>query len=677
MKSVQQIFWVVLALLIVLFAGFVVVFEQVQKRESYRVLEEHAEVIREALWNLDDQSPVSYLRIAAKESGYENVNVYSEGANTPFIAIHREPDRLVDQIFIRLGLIRKNTIEVDVVRGSQKIGVIEVLHLHVAIYLYLYIFILLVLLVAVITLFAKLVNAKGELEFRVAERTRELFNTQNLLSSIVDAMPSILLCFDSEGKILLWNSKAEVLTPVDGEIEKGESVYKCCPHIDSVRFEIADTLSSHRINSVNNVVRSSDEAEIYEDITIYPFVSDGLQGVVVRIDDVTRDHQLREQLYHGRKMKAIGTLAGGVAHDFNNMLGGIVGAADLLRYSKNLSPKDFELVDLIASSSSRAADLTAKLLAFGRKGKINTNDLELDALTGDTIELLRHSVDKKVSFSIQNDATNLTVLGDASQLQNAIMNLGINASHAMDKGGVVTVLLTNIALDQDYCDASPFDLQPGEFVDVEVRDTGCGIPVDDLSKIFEPFFTTKKEGKGTGLGLAAVYGTVQSHYGAVTVYSKEGQGTAFHITLPCSSSTTESVAPVVPNVLIGSGHILLIDDDEVIRSVGQRMLENMGYEVLTAVDGEEGVRIFREHLGVIELVISDVIMPKLGGREVFFKLKEMDPGCPVILSSGFSEVGDIGELKDQGLQGFLHKPYRDFELSKIVSDVLGRRRVVE
>ena len=232
----------------------------------------------------------------------------------------------------------------------------------------------------------------------------------------------------------------------------------------------------------------------------------------LRESDAERE-KLREQLYQARKMEAIGQLAGGIAHDFNNLLGGIIGGAELLSLEP-LSQNGRQMLDLILKAAERAADLTDKLLAFSRKRVHSNTSVDCYTIINETVDLLKHTIDRNISIAVESRSNVTTITGDESQLQNSLMNIGINAAHAMPNGGVLKFTLDTIALDDAYCAASPFTLKPGLFVDIAISDTGCGMASDVLSKIFEPFFTTKEQGKGTGLGLSAVYGTVQDHGGA-------------------------------------------------------------------------------------------------------------------------------------------------------------------
>ncbi|MCK5916734.1 MAG: response regulator, partial [Deltaproteobacteria bacterium] len=249
----------------------------------------------------------------------------------------------------------------------------------------------------------------------------------------------------------------------------------------------------------------------------------------------------------------------------------------------------------------------------------------------------------------------------------ALINLGINASHAMPEGGELSYKLDSIQLDDIFCAASPFAIDPGSYLDIEIHDEGVGIPIEQINQIFEPFFTTKGQGNGTGLGLAAVYGTVQDHHGAITVYSEVGRGTVFHIYLPIVDRRVTERDEVKENIIGGSGKILVVDDEQVIRITAQGILESLGYTVLLADNGQQGLAVFEKEAETIDLVLMDMVMPEMNGEESFYAMQKVAPSVKVLLASGFSRGADIEKLKKDGLRGFIAKPYTAFALSKAVA----------
>jgi signal transduction histidine kinase/CheY-like chemotaxis protein len=381
--------------------------------------------------------------------------------------------------------------------------------------------------------------------------------------------------------------------------------------------------------------------------------------------------QLKEELIQAHKMEAVGQLAGGIAHDFNNILGGIMGGAELLK--GNLDNRDAadEYTDMIIESAERAAELTQRLLAFSRRQPIASTTINLHEIIEGVVAILKSSVNKNIAIETSLEADHSMITGDSTQLHSIFLNLGINATHAMPDGGIVRFSTRSVFLSEEYCRIDKFELIPGNYVEVEVKDFGVGIPKDILPSIFEPFFTTKAQGKGTGLGLSAVYGTIQQHKGSINVYSEVGKGTSFQLMLPITEKNMIEKKNHQDSVK-GSGLILLIDDEPILRITGKEILLNCGFKVITAENGEEGIRVFKENRDNIELVVLDMKMPVMSGYKCFFKLKEIREEIPVLLSSGFYKSEDIQELKDNGLQGVIRKPFRGTELCSTILSVLNR-----
>ncbi len=385
--------------------------------------------------------------------------------------------------------------------------------------------------------------------------------------------------------------------------------------------------------------------------------------------DITEVKKLQEQLNHAQKLDAVGQLAGGIAHDFNNMLGGILGTAELILLKDMNKTETEKYLNMITDAAERASELTKKLLIFSRKGKIESTANNVHKAVLEAGNLLKRSIDKRIEIIFDLQAEEYTVIGEFTQLMNVFLNLGINSGHAMPDGGKLIYRSRTVELDEQYCLASPFELISGQYILIEVEDTGTGIDSDVLPKIFEPFFTTKDQGKGTGLGLSAVYGSVVQHHGAISVYSEKNKGTQFNIYLPLSERSMQE-KNYQQDVVKGSGCILVVDDEELIRIMAKNILEYLGYEVLFAENGQEAIEVFKTNKDKIDIVLMDMVMPIMNGKESFFKLKQLDPEVKVILCSGFSQEKDITEMKNSGLKGFLKKPYHTLDISKHLDKIL-------
>ena len=384
-----------------------------------------------------------------------------------------------------------------------------------------------------------------------------------------------------------------------------------------------------------------------------------------------------KQLRHSEKMNAIGQLAGGIAHDFNNQLAGIVGYTDLIKNSVD----DEEIIryaDNILSSSKNAADLIKQLLFFARKGHHDIVPVDINSLITETETIIMRSIDKKIVLSHNLRAANPFVKGDKSQLQNAILNLAINARDAMPDGGSLEI--STEILDINYKDfknemvvlESDRKINPGTYVKISVSDTGEGIPENIRNRIFEPFFTTKGTGRGTGLGLSAVYGTINEHNGFITLSSEPGKSTVFSIFLPYVTSGKEkSLSSGIPDMHFENCYsILLVDDEEAVRDMLKVTLERENHRVTAFSRGADALSFYRENHDSIDIVILDMIMPGMNGRELFNHMREINPGINALISSGYSLESDMQNLHDEGILGFLQKPYNSSLLISSINKIM-------
>lgn len=414
---------------------------------------------------------------------------------------------------------------------------------------------------------------------------------------------------------------------------------------------------------------------VYFEVIVQNYINNPLiDGIILSIRDITdrkkaeeERQNINKQLLHSQKMESIGRLAGGVAHDFNNMLTGIIGFAQLIKLLPDNNSKSIEYSDFIIMTVKRASELTAKLLSFSRKDESVYYTVNIDDVIGDAVSLLARSIDKKIKIEVKLNAIKKNITGNPSSLVNILLNMGINSFHAMPDGGTLTYETENIYLDNKFCKNSQFDITPGDYIEIMVKDTGIGIPENIIDKIFEPFFTTKEPGKGTGLGLSAAYGLVQSHKGALFVHSEVKKGTVFHIYLPLSDNQ-EAINEKSETLYKGKGIILLVDDEEIIRRSCKEMLENLGYSVLSAENGKTAIDVFKTNKDKIDLVILDMIMAEMDGKETFYKIKEIEKDTKIIIGSGYFKDKDIKELKENGLSDFIEKPYKLESLSRIIKE---------
>ncbi len=381
--------------------------------------------------------------------------------------------------------------------------------------------------------------------------------------------------------------------------------------------------------------------------------------------------RLEERVRQSEKMEAIGQLAAGIAHDFNNQLAGVMGYADML-VQQARDEKHREYARNIVASALKSADLTKQLLAFGRRGKYLSEPIDLHRILVDAVSLLEHSIDKRIRIHLVLEATSHMIVGDPSQIHNAILNIAINARDAMPEGGDLTFWTSVADLDESTCQSLPDEITPGSYLRIKTTDTGCGMDKETLKRIFEPFYTTKPVGQGTGMGLASVYGTIRNHQGTITVESEAQQGSAFTIYLPLSPEGSQAPDKTVKHTPIqGKANILMADDEEIVLELGTDMLEDLGYRVTACRDGEEATAIYQRQWQEIDLVILDMVMPGMSGRDTFQALRRINPDVRAILSSGYSIEGEAQAILDEGVLGFIGKPFQLVELSEKVAAALS------
>ncbi|WP_372795877.1 ABC transporter substrate binding protein [Pontiella sp.] len=414
--------------------------------------------------------------------------------------------------------------------------------------------------------------------------------------------------------------------------------------------------------------------EIMIDFSVKPILGGDQPVLLAEGRDVTELRRMEETLRQNEKMDAVGRLAGGVAHDFNNMLGGIMGFAELLEMELPDDDPEFKkYAHQIVSSCRRAARLTEQLLAFARKGKRETVAVDLHQICEDALLLLERSLDKKIRIETSFSDEPLYAAGDPGQLQSALLNLGLNARDAMPNGGTLHIAVRRKRIDAAYCRSSRFDLLPGDYAELEVSDTGHGIPADQIEQIFEPFFTTKEVGKGTGLGLAAVYGAIKEHLGELTVTSEVEKGTAFRLLLPLAHKNLLESVETLPQPVPAAERrtVLVVDDESDFRVLLESVLRNLGYEVLSAENGRDGMERFKQHPDGIDLCIIDAVMPELDGMGMLRQIRQLDPYAKVVITSGYSAESTRSDFLEAGAAEFLPKPYSIVELSVLLHRVLG------
>jgi two-component system cell cycle sensor histidine kinase/response regulator CckA len=398
-------------------------------------------------------------------------------------------------------------------------------------------------------------------------------------------------------------------------------------------------------------IRNRGGQMLWVDIHVVIITWEGRPATLNFIRDITRQKKTEEQLQQAQKMEAIGTLAGGIAHDFNNLLQAIQGYTQLLLLDKEKSKASHRELEEILGAARRGGELTRQLLTFSRKVESSMRPVDINTEIKKVEKILSRTIPKMIEIQLNLTEDLYTVNADSGQVEQVLMNLAVNARDAMKEGGKIVIETENVILDKEYCETNLIE-KAGEYVLLSFSDTGHGISKESLEHIFEPFFTTKKVGEGTGLGLAMVYGIMMSHKGAINCYSVPGRGTTFRIYLPAIESFKETFLPEITEAPRGGTEtILLVDDEDLLRDIGGQILENFGYTVLQAKDGEKALEIFNDGQVRINLVILDLIMPGMGGAKCLDELLKLNPETKVIIASGYFANGSAGA------KGFIKKPY--------------------
>jgi PAS domain S-box-containing protein len=411
----------------------------------------------------------------------------------------------------------------------------------------------------------------------------------------------------------------------------------------------------------------------------------GSQGVLRDITQRKKSEferkKLEEELRQSEKMRVIGQLAGGVAHDFNNQLAGMMGFAEMIARDTGAPEKIREYAHNIIIGGKRSADLTCKLLAFARRGTFITEPVNVHELIQEVVAILRHSIDKKIRVEQHFEAQHYVVNGDSTLLQNALLNIGLNGRDAMPEGGELVFSTSNVVFTESECSESPFEIGPGSYCAIAISDNGTGMDSITAQRIFEPFFTTKEQGKGIGMGLSAVYGTVKSHKGAIATETDPNRGTVFTLSLPLAEQIEKSdertlpdADTITPPLPRGSGTIMLVDDENLVAHAARLALEHAGFTVHTFTSPADSIGFYREHFTDIDLVILDLIMPEIGGGELLRVLHGINPTIHALICSGYNQQQDLQNLESIGMRGFVSKPFTSVEISDSAASIIAKRR---
>jgi two-component system cell cycle sensor histidine kinase/response regulator CckA len=499
---------------------------------------------------------------------------------------------------------------------------------------------------------------------------RTIEEQARLVTAVEHAAEAIIVT-DPSGRIEYVNPAFEKITGYTRNEVIGRNIELVNRGQHSKEFfsSIIETLQRDEIWQGRMVNKRKDNSLYETEATVSPIKDKAGQitNYVSLQRDVSHEVRLERQLRQAQKMEAIGTLAGGIAHDFNNLLMGIQGNISLSLLDIDAGSPLIKNLKKIEQYIQNGVDLTKQLLGFARGGKYEVSLLNINDLLKEQ-NLLFSRTNKEVIFQDEYAPGLYSIEADRGQVEQVLMNLYLNALQAMPGGGTLITRTGQVTIDKDQY--SPYYVKAGKYIKITIEDTGIGISEEIQQRIFDPFFTTKEMGRGTGLGLASVYGIVKNHEGFINVYSEEGKGTRFEVYLPASGKGIPKKEKSKEEFVKGQETVLLVDDEEMIIDVGGRMLKKLGYRVLTAGDGKEAVEIFQKYQDKIDVIVLDMIMPKMGGGETFDRIKKMKPDIKVLLSSGYSINGQATEILNRGCNGFIQKPFNLQNLSKSLRSIL-------
>jgi PAS domain S-box-containing protein len=508
-----------------------------------------------------------------------------------------------------------------------------------------------------------------------SQRLEALRDAHQRLSFHVNRMPLAYIVWDQDFRVVEWNPAAERIFGWKPDEALGKHPYGFIvspeeqPHIERVWSKLFEgDESSFSINP--NIRKDGKKVTCEWFSTPLRDASGNVSGVLSMVHDITEKTQLERQLQTAQRMEAVGTLAGGIAHDFNNALTGILGYGELLRARIAGDPKALADLDEISRAAERAATLTRQLLTFARRQVVEPVNLDLRDVVKDLMRFFAKVAGEQIEVKTFLAADIPTIRADRGQIEQVLMNLIVNARDAMAGGGQLLVETGGVILEEEYIQEHQY-VKKGRYALLVVSDTGIGMDQATRERVFEPFFTTKAPGKGTGLGLSVVYGIVKQHNGFIHVYSEPGKGSTIKIYFPAIEAPPDVKIPVKTEPIRGGSEaILLVEDEESIRTLAEHILKGIGYIVFTARNGEEAIEVFRRHREKIALAVLDVVMPKMGGKEAFEMMRKENPGLKAIFMSGYSMNAIHEAFVIRPDTPFLGKPFVPTVLARKVREVL-------
>ncbi|MFP4013569.1 MAG: response regulator [Chitinispirillaceae bacterium] len=535
-----------------------------------------------------------------------------------------------------------------------------------------------------------LVEKKKDLHKRVSDQSKTeevLIKNEDLYRNLVETSPDAIVVFNPNGRILICNDTAASLV---GLKDSGELLKRNCFRFihpgekRRINRYLENAQEKGRIRDLECLLQREGQKSFPAELSLSIIYSrDGspknylalCRDISCRKQNEFEKVHLEEQFRNLHKMEAIGQLAGGIAHDFNNILGAISGYAELIKHKYSSDPRLEKYSTMILSAAMRASDLTTKLLTFSRRGKLESTPFSSHSVLSDITDLLERTIDKRINIKRVFKAKKPLVCGDPAQFQTSIMNIALNARDAMPEGGELLIKTEDTEVDEDFSKEKAYALSPGAYIKITLEDNGTGMDQHTLSKIFEPFFTTKDLGKGTGLGLASVYGSIKSHKGYIEADSVVGKGSVFTIYLPVIAETEHVLHTSQQQTAIkGKGTIMIVDDEAFLCNALKEMLSWIGYSAITFNDGAEGVKFYSNNSHSVDLVILDLMMPGISGKDCIKLLREINDQVKIIISSGYALEEERQKLLSEGVIDILQKPFMAAQLSSVIHNALKAER---
>ena len=679
---------IAIILLSIVFCAFVLLYERHARNEAQSYIDGHARIIADALWNYNSQGSSEYLTLACSSHNYENLVVTDTDREVFQRAVGKDPGKF-ERLLMSVNLIPRVRLGSDVVYRGKKIGHIEAIWSSRTIRVYAYVLFVLLMILAVFHLYVRILHSKHVLEERVRERTSELAaSNASLHEEIVERQRVENALRESEEKYRqIFENEDDAITIADLETMQYLYVNPAAERLygyttdEFLAIRILD-LSAEEEGTVRVVKQLTEKRAVrvpvrhhrrkdgrivtveltcssyfWQDRKVICAIA---RNITDRIQAAQEKEKMQEQLQRAEKMESLGLMAGGVAHDLNNILSGIVSYPELLLMDL---PKDSPLrrqIEIIKESGMKAADVVADLLTIARGVATGKEVLNLNSTVNEYLGSAEHQNLEKthsfIDFKTELDPDLLNMMGSPTHIKKTLMNLIMNASEAIEGGGTVTISTTSRYLDEPLKGYE--DVRTGEYAVLGVSDDGSGIAPEDLERIFEPFYTKKIMGRsGTGLGLAVVWNTVQDHNGYINVNTSE-KGTAFELYFPVTREEVAAEGKEVPlEDCLGHGEkILVVDDEERQREIASGILTRLGYNAEAVSSGEEAIEYVKEN--PVDLIVLDMVMPKgINGRETYEGLIKIRPRQKAIIASGFSETEDVKIAQSLGAGKYIKKPY--------------------